>query len=435
MNFADPGPRRSVSFLLLLPLLLAAQPVATDGYLPALPEIARDLGSASSSLTVFMLAFGVAQLVCGPLADRFGRRPVLLTGLACYTAAAAGCALAGSADALVAWRAVQGAAMAAILVCARAAVRDLYPAHEGPRIMARGLMGLGLVALVAPIAGAWGVQATGWRWVLVAMGVYSLALLALCWRTFSETRQAPAESAPVLASVPVSVSAGGVRQVIADPGFCAWTALAATTYGGIFCFLLLSPMVYVDLFGLSPVLYGWIPAGGSLVYILGITWCRRLLSRHGPVRTVQLGASLSLLGPCIQIAGCVLAPASPVPLLLGHAVYALGHGLHQPCGQAGAVGACRRSWPGGPCRVRASRSCAWPSAPASWRRNLSIRRCATVPGRWCCPWRWRALCWSSSPLSGCRGCTGWGQRKGFSPGHDTAHASARYSPRCFMNRW
>ena len=219
MNFADPGPRRSVSFLLLLPLLLAAQPVATDGYLPALPEIARDLGSASSSLTVFMLAFGVAQLVCGPLADRFGRRPVLLTGLACYTAAAAGCALAGSADALVAWRAVQGAAMAAILVCARAAVRDLYPAHEGPRIMARGLMGLGLVALVAPIAGAWGVQATGWRWVLVAMGVYSLALLALCWRTFSETRQAPAESAPVLASVPVSVSAGGVRQVIADPAF------------------------------------------------------------------------------------------------------------------------------------------------------------------------------------------------------------------------
>ena len=62
MNFADPGPRRTASFLLLLlPLLLAAQPVATDGYLPALPELARDLGSASSSLPVFMLAFGVAQ--------------------------------------------------------------------------------------------------------------------------------------------------------------------------------------------------------------------------------------------------------------------------------------------------------------------------------------------------------------------------------------
>lgn len=334
MSCTDHGARRAVSFALLLPLLLAAQSVATDGYLPALPEIARDLGSASSSLTMFMLAFGIAQLVCGPLADRFGRRPVLLAGLACYTAAAAGCALAGSADALVAWRAVQGAAMAAILVCARAAVRDLYPAHEGPHVLARGLTGLGLVALLAPIAGAWAVQAAGWRWVLVAMGVYSLALLALCWRTFSETRQAEAGSAPVLASV----SAGGVRQVFANPSFRAWTALAAATYGGIFCFLLLSPMVYVDLFGLSPVLYGWIPAGGSLVYILSTTWCRRLLLRRGPVRTVQLGASLSLLGACIQITGCVLAPASPVPLLIGHAVYALGNGLHQPCGQAGAVG-------------------------------------------------------------------------------------------------
>ena len=334
MSCTDHGPRRTVSFALLLPLLLAAQVVATDSYLPALPEVARDLGSASGSLTVFMLAFGIAQLVWGPLADRFGRRPVLLTGLACYAVAAAGCALAGSANALVAWRAVQGAAMAAILVCARAAVRDLYPAHEGPHIMARGLTGLGLVALVAPIAGAWGVQTAGWRWVLGAMGVYSLALLALCWHAFSETRQVEAGAAPALASV----STGGVRQVFASPSFRAWTALAATTYGGIFCFLLLSPMVYVELFGLSPALYGWIPAGGSLVYILSTTWCRHLLSRRGPVRTVQLGALLSLLGPCIQITGCVLASTSPIPLLLGHAVYALGNGLHQPCGQAGAVG-------------------------------------------------------------------------------------------------
>lgn len=258
---------------------------------------------------------------------------MLLAGLACYAAAAAGCALADSAAVLVAWRTLQGAAMAAILVCARAAVRDLYPAHEGPHILARGLTGLGVVALVAPIAGAWGVQAAGWRWVLVAMVVYSLALLALCWRTFSETRPVQVGPAPV----PASVSTGGVRQVFASPGFRAWTALAATTYGGIFCFLLLSPMVYIDLFGLSPVLYGWIPAGGSLVYILSTTWCRRLLLRHWPVRTVQLAAALSLLGPCIQIAGCVLAPDSPIPLLAGHAVYALGNGLHQPCGQAGAV--------------------------------------------------------------------------------------------------
>ena len=76
--------RRPLSFALLLPLLLSAQPVATDSYLPALPAIAQTLGSASTSLTVFALAFGIGQLPMGSLADRFGRRQVLLIGLALY---------------------------------------------------------------------------------------------------------------------------------------------------------------------------------------------------------------------------------------------------------------------------------------------------------------------------------------------------------------
>ena len=111
---------RGLGFAAILPLLLAAQPVATDSYLPALPSIARDLGSASTSLTLFVLAFGFAQLACGPLADRYGRRPVLLVGLACYTLAAVGCVLAQDVAVLVACRSLQGMSMAAILVCARA---------------------------------------------------------------------------------------------------------------------------------------------------------------------------------------------------------------------------------------------------------------------------------------------------------------------------
>jgi len=325
--------RRAIEFTLLLPLLLAAQPVATDSYLPALPAIARDLGSATASLTVFVLAFGCAQLRCGPWADRFGRRPVLLAGLGCYAVAALGCALAPSVPWLAAGRAVQGFAMAAILVCARAAVRDLYPAHEGPHVMARGLTGLGVVALFAPVLGAWLVQGAGWRWVLAAMAVYAAVLFALCWRDFAETHRPVAPGEPA-----TPVARGSARQVFASRSFRAWASVAAATYGGLFCFLLLSPMVYIDLLGMSPAMYGWIPAGGSLVYIVSTTMCRRLLRRWGPVRTVQLGASLSLAGALVQALGCALAPASAIPLLAGHAVYVLGHGIHQPCGQAGAVG-------------------------------------------------------------------------------------------------
>lgn len=320
-------PVRGGVFTWLLLLLLGAQPIATDLYLPALPAIARELGSASTSLTLFMLAFGVGQLVCGPLADRYGRRPVLLTGLFLYTLGALGAALAPAVAVLAAWRALQGVSMAAILVCARAMVRDLHAADEGPRIMAKGLSGLGVVALLAPLIGAAAVQYLSWRWAMACMALYSVGVLWLCWSRFAETRQPQHAQA-----------AGGVREVLTSSRFRAWTSLTASTYGGMFCFLLLSPTIYVDYLGLSPLAYGWIPASGSLVYILSTTWCRRLLRRHSALRAVRWGAQLSLAGALIQLASGLWTPHSLWLLLLGHWVYAVGHGIHQPCGQAGAVG-------------------------------------------------------------------------------------------------
>ncbi|MBU2286975.1 MAG: MFS transporter, partial [Gammaproteobacteria bacterium] len=297
--------------------------------LPALPAIADELGSASASLTGFVLAFGFGQLPCGPLADRFGRRPVLLFGLACYALAAAVCALASTVPLLVAGRVLQGFSMAAILVCARAVVRDVYPAYDGPHVMARALTGLGFVALASPLLGAFAVQGVGWRWVLGGMAVYGFALWVLCVRGFAE---------PLPPAARPAASRGAAMEVFRSQSFRAWTSVAVSTWAGIFCFLLLSPMVYISYLGFTPSQYGWIPAAGSLCYIGSTLLCRRLLRRRGAVRTVQFGSFLSLSGPLIQAVGCVLAPQSAWPLLLGHAVYCVGHGIHQPCGQAGAVG-------------------------------------------------------------------------------------------------
>ena len=320
-------PASGLLFTVILGLLLGAQPIATDLYLPALPAIARELGSASSSLTLFMLAFGVGQLVCGPLADRLGRRPVLLGGLTLFAVSAVGAAVSPTVAPLVACRAVQGLSMAAILVCARAAVRDLYAAQEGPRMMAKGLSGVGVVAFLAPVLGALVVQWWHWRWALVCMAAYAGAVLVICWLKLPETRPLAHVQTP-----------GGARDVLVSRSFWAWTSLATSTYGGLFCFLLLSPAIYVEYMGLSPFAYGFIPASGSLVYIIGTTWCRHLLTRHGAVRAVQRGALLSLSGALIQLAAGVWTPHSIWLLLFGHWVFALGHGIHQPCGQAGSVG-------------------------------------------------------------------------------------------------
>jgi DHA1 family bicyclomycin/chloramphenicol resistance-like MFS transporter len=125
--------------VLVLSLLLGIQPVTTDLYLPALPSLTETLGApvsqAQLTLTLLLLAFGSSQLVWGPLSDRFGRRPVLLVGLGLYTLASIGCVVAPSFAWLVVWRTLQGAAMGAAVMGARAIVRDLFTPETGARMM------------------------------------------------------------------------------------------------------------------------------------------------------------------------------------------------------------------------------------------------------------------------------------------------------------
>ena len=142
--------------VLVLALLLGLQPMTTDLYLPALPALTADLGArmaqAQLTLTALLLAFGLSQLVWGPVSDRFGRRPVLLAGMSSYVLASIGCALSPSIDTLIAWRVLQGMAMGAAVMCGRAIVRDLYEPAEGATVMSKGLSGLGIIAcLSAPV--------------------------------------------------------------------------------------------------------------------------------------------------------------------------------------------------------------------------------------------------------------------------------------------
>jgi DHA1 family bicyclomycin/chloramphenicol resistance-like MFS transporter len=164
------------------------------------------------------------------------------------------------------------------------------------------------------------------------MALYAAVLFAMCWHAFGETRK------PLHGRRQSSAPRGSTRAVFASRS----VPRLGLGGGDHLRRALLLPAAVADglhrLPGLVARVYGWIPAGGSLVYIFSTTMCRTLLRRYGPVRTVRLGASLSLTGPVIQALGCLLLPLSAVPLLVGHAVYCLGHGIHQPCGQAGAVG-------------------------------------------------------------------------------------------------
>jgi DHA1 family bicyclomycin/chloramphenicol resistance-like MFS transporter len=160
--------------VLLLSLLLGLQPVTTDLYLPALPALTEGFGAsmaqAQLTLTALLLSFGLSQLVWGPLSDRFGRRPVLLWGMVAYVAASVGSALAASMDLLIVWRTVQGAAMGAGVMGARAVVRDLYQPVDAARAMSKGLSGLGVIACASAPLGGLLSDLFGWRATLLGRG-------------------------------------------------------------------------------------------------------------------------------------------------------------------------------------------------------------------------------------------------------------------------
>ncbi len=333
-----PAPRLSPAFAaLVLALLLGLQPVTTDLMLPALPALAADLraGMASVQLTMsaLILAFGLAQLVWGPVADRMGRRPVLLLGLALYVAASVGAANAQQVMAVVVWRALQGAAMSAAVVCARAMVRDLYEPQEGAMVMARALTGLGGLAIASPALGGLLVSALGWRAAVAAMGVVGAALAVFIALRLPETARHRRPEATQLRPLLRQMGA-----ILRHPGFRAWAALVACSYGGLFIFLASSGFVLIGVLGLAPGRAGLVMSSCSVAYISGTLLCRRWIPRLGLVGAVQRAAWFTLAA-CVAMALLAITDArSVIAVMVPTWLYAIGHGVHMPCGQAGAVG-------------------------------------------------------------------------------------------------
>lgn len=323
--------------VLVLSLLLGLQPVTTDLYLPALPGLKQDLGASMAqtqlTLTALLLAFGGSQLVWGPLADRFGRRPLVLWSMAAYLLASVASVLAPDIGLLIAARIAQGAALGAAVMCARAIVRDLYHPVEGARIMSKGQTGLGIIAcLSAPLGGLlsdW----MGWRAALLAPAAFGAVTLAIMLLRLEESL--PRKNPQALR--PATLLATW-RGILGHPTFWAFSLLSAGTYGGLFSFLATSSFVFIQVLGLSKSQYGLVMLTTSLTYILGTFACRRLLPRLGLRRTVGLAAGLSLTGGTLVGVLALAGLQSGWAIMLPFYLFMIAHGIHQPCSQTGAVG-------------------------------------------------------------------------------------------------
>jgi DHA1 family bicyclomycin/chloramphenicol resistance-like MFS transporter len=323
--------------VLLLSLLLGLQPVTTDLYLPALPVLTAGfvapMAQAQLTLTALLLAFGVSQLVWGPLSDRFGRRPILLIGLGAYVIASVASTLVPSMGWLIVWRTVQGAAMGAGVMCARAIVRDLYSPTQGARVMSKGLSGLGVIACLSAPLGGLLTDLLSWRFALLALGVFGAATLAVVAVRFEETVQHKNPQALQAATLLATW-----RSILRHPTFWAFSALSGASYGGLFTFLAASSFVFTGVLALSKTQYGLVMFVNSLAYIGGTFICRHWLPRFGVRRAVALAGALSITGGTLMAALTLAGVVSVWAIMLPQLLFMIGHGVHQPCGQSGAVG-------------------------------------------------------------------------------------------------
>lgn len=325
------------TLVLTLALLLGLQPVSTDLYLPALPALAAEFGGAVGlsqlTLSALLLAFGVGQLLLGPASDRWGRRPLLLGGLGLYVLATVASTLAARLEVLVLCRALQGVGLAAAVVCGRALLRDLHGPREGAALMSKGMSGLGLIALASPAVGGLLASVGGWRAALAATGVFAAITLAVVATRLPETLRQPNPRA----LVPAEMVRTWLR-ILGHPTFQAWVLLTSFTYGGLYTFLACGPFVFIEVLGTSRAGYGLFLTSSSLAYLCGTFFGRRLLRRHGLRGAVGRAAGWTLTGGLL-LAGLSLAGVvGPWAIALPHALFMFGHGVHQPCAQAAAVG-------------------------------------------------------------------------------------------------
>lgn len=321
----------------LLALLLGLQAFTTDLYLPALPTLKEQLQASMAqlqlTLTALLLSFGCSQLVWGPLSDRWGRRPILLTGLAAYVLAAVGCALAQSMESLIAWRALQGAAMGAGVMGARAVVRDLYAPVEGAHAMSRALTGLGIIACLSGPLGGLLASHLGWRATMAALGCFGGLTLLLILLRFEETLTRPNP----LALHPAHLLRTWI-QILRHPTFLAFSATTTFTYAGLFTYLATSSFTFIQVLGWSPVGYGLLLACNAALYITGTFVCRRLLARWGLRRCMALAGGLSATGGTLMGVAALAGVQNGWAYALPYLLFQMAHGIHMPCSQSGAVG-------------------------------------------------------------------------------------------------
>lgn len=311
---------------LLLGLLSAVGPFAIDMYLPALPEVARDLGTSESvaalTLTAYFIVFGVAQMIYGPLSDAIGRKPPLMLGVTVFLAATIAAAMAPDIGWLIAARAAQGLGAATLMAVPRAVIRDMATGPAAARMMAAIMIVISVSPMLAPLTGsvvmAWG----GWREIFAVLAVAAALSLTLIVFALPETLAAEHRRPVRLAEMLT-----GARRLLGDRRFLGLTMTGGFGMASFFVFLAAASFVYTRQYGLSPTGFSLAFAINAIGFFSASQFAGRLAERFGMERVIALAitgfAVAALVLSLAVLAGFDALPVVVAGLFVGNACLGL----------------------------------------------------------------------------------------------------------------
>jgi MFS transporter, DHA1 family, multidrug resistance protein len=331
---ASPSHRWPTAALMaLLAAITALAPFSLQIFLPALPAIQASFavtpGVVQLALSLSILANALANLAYGPLSDRFGRRPVLLVGLAAFIAGSLACALAQSIELLIGARVVQSIGGAAGMVLARAIVRDLYDRERSASIIAYLTMAMVVAPMLAPTIGAVLLDVASWRAIFVVATGIGVALSWPIVATLAETRAPEARR--------IGGTFAGASALLRSGQF--WSYVLQSTFGisMFFAFIAGAPYFMMSMLGRSATEYGLWFMLVSAAFMAGNLVSGRFSARIGLDRMVLAGALLALTGAGLALALLLGGAWTPLALFVPMMAAGLGNGFSVPNAQAGAL--------------------------------------------------------------------------------------------------
>jgi len=269
-------------------LMVTTGPLSLTLYAPALPAIVLDLGTTDAggklTMTVYFAAFAIAQLICGPLADRYGRRAVGIAFFVIYVLGSLVGMMAPSLELLLLGRLLQGFGVSSGVALSRAMVRDQFTGMEAIRILTLVNLILTVTPAVAPTLGSVILTVGSWHLMFVAMAGFGLLIIALLGlgarETLPETARVPLEAGRIL---------GNYARLLCSPDFLLPALLLALAFGGFYGFSALLPFVLIDGIGLSPLHYALVMLIQTGSFIVGNLIAARLTRRLNGAALIRLG--------------------------------------------------------------------------------------------------------------------------------------------------